>query len=474
MDRVASDGGADAVQSRLADLGPQAMLPDTGPSLRGIAQGLSTKPGPAQQPIMQALTDRNLGTNARLNDVVNEQLGPAQSPTAYSSELLGQAGDLGRQRANILGSAPQVDISHVVDHIDDAIARTAPNSPQRAALQQAKGYLTVTKDSVIPELSPVLGATPAPTPGGTFPISDPTQLHSAKQALDNAINYDAKGLAVPNSAINGAQNSYKSIRAALNDAMRDQIPGYGANQDATSALMRQQGNVLDGTKDLRAGMAAQRPDDYAGLFNSLAPVEQDARRVGLRSAVDQALGTKANDLQALKTLTQGDQGWNAQNLGTAFGSDQTAVLNKAIDAESRFRDTYGKITQNSETARNTAAAKGLQDAEYDPFQIHSVHNLTMEGIAATAAAKPINAVLRMLQKPADNAARDLGLAKLSTAQGADRDALLNAVIKAHEAVGSNAALGAPLANGVTSAGALSPAVLAAVLRARQSGAPASR
>ena len=65
-------------------------------------------------------------------------------------------------------------------------------------------------------------------------------------------------------------------------------------------------------------------------------------------AVEQAVGTKENDLQALRNATLGAHGWNSLNLGHVFGQAPVNAVNQNIAAEMRMRDTYGKVTQNAE------------------------------------------------------------------------------------------------------------------------------
>ena len=79
--------GADNVQ-RNADLyGDPAMLFDYGTGLRGVAEGLATKDGPAASTISDALGYRQAGTNARVQQGLNENFGPAQDPAAVTQSI---------------------------------------------------------------------------------------------------------------------------------------------------------------------------------------------------------------------------------------------------------------------------------------------------------------------------------------------------------------------------------------------------
>ena len=61
-----ADGPA-AVQQRVAELGPDAMLADAGPAFLGKAQGASLNSDEGRSILQSTLTNRNEGTNARIH-----------------------------------------------------------------------------------------------------------------------------------------------------------------------------------------------------------------------------------------------------------------------------------------------------------------------------------------------------------------------------------------------------------------------
>src|SRR6202043_2462713 len=74
-----ADGPA-AVQQRMRELGPDAMLADAGPANLGKAQGASLNSDEGRSVIQGALTTRDKGTNARIQSDVHAALGPAEDP----------------------------------------------------------------------------------------------------------------------------------------------------------------------------------------------------------------------------------------------------------------------------------------------------------------------------------------------------------------------------------------------------------
>jgi hypothetical protein len=483
VDKLQADDPA-AVMANMKALGDQAMMADYGPGLRGIAQGLATKPGPGQQAVMAPLTIRNAGTNARIGAVVDQSLGPAQSPLAYSDALKAERNSLHGQLPSIYAAAPEVDVSPVVETIGQKLNNAV--GQQESVLKSAQNWISDPKaatpavEAVAPQRVPItdpatgrviryqmVPGTPAveAEPAVRQPIMDPATLANAKTELDGLIKYGNPTLGVTPGGVSKAQGAAADVRGGINEVLRNQVPGYADIMDQSSGLARRIEAVDNGTGALGNGPSALRPDDFAKLFAKMSPDEQAAYRVGMRGVVDAALGTKANDLVALKGVTQGDNGWNAQKLAQAYNQDAINRLNGSVDAESRFRNTYNKVVENSESARNLAAAKGLADAAADPFQIGSTRDLTTAGMVASAGKVPINALLRALAKPVDNTARDLGLAKAITAQGDERNRILAQVLRAHAAEAANTQLGANQARAVgTVAATVAPSILAQALR----------
>jgi hypothetical protein len=79
--------GPGSVQARLQELGPDAMLADAGPALLGKAQGASLNSDEGRSILQTALTNRNVGTNARVQGDVNRALGPAEDPQTVTDAI---------------------------------------------------------------------------------------------------------------------------------------------------------------------------------------------------------------------------------------------------------------------------------------------------------------------------------------------------------------------------------------------------
>ena len=88
--RLAAKADGASAES-LSKLGPDAMLPDTGPSMLGLAQGAATGVGPGLSALVKALEARNAATSQRLGETLDQHLGPTPVPSQVDAQI---AGDL--------------------------------------------------------------------------------------------------------------------------------------------------------------------------------------------------------------------------------------------------------------------------------------------------------------------------------------------------------------------------------------------
>jgi hypothetical protein len=241
------------------------------------------------------------------------------------------------------------------------------------------------------------------------------------------------------------------------------LQGSGALPEALTA----------GRTALRGGPNAIHPEDYALTIQGRSPAAQAAQRAGLNSEIYRQLGEHPNDVIPLKGITKEESDRSRAILASTFGQDAADRLAGTSARERAFQETRGNVLKGSMTARRTEAVAGQKAAEPDPFQIGPTGGLTMTGIGATIAKKPINALLRALQPAADTTGHDLAYAKFITATGAERNRMLAQVLRAQAQEDANARLGQNAARVGTSITALSSSVLAAALRGhRQSSLPA--
>jgi hypothetical protein len=437
---VEADGPA-AVQARLAELGPDAMLADAGPALLGKAQGASLNSDEGRSILQNTLTNRNEGTNARVMGDVNTALGPAEDPQTVTDAIRAHRSAIDSVNyPAALDNAPPVRIAPIMTDLIDRIDQTPVGSMEHKALSNLQSMLTKT------EKQPLLDA-------GGYPVydkfgnerfhdvpsshDDANILHKVKGELDNIIEYDQPGLGVPAGALTRQQGSLKQMRGAINSALEEQVPGY-ANANAVSAALAKRGEAVNlGTQYLGNGKTTASPDRFAAAFDPLAPGEKIAFAKGSRGNIERVLGTKANDLQALRGELQGEGGWNTAKIATVHGQPGADELVNSVDRNLKFRDTYNKVVENSQTAQRTAAAREMKPEPSSETPLFGPSS-TLTGMAATIGKRGVQSVVNALTR--SDPTRHYGeVARALTEQGPARDARLAAIIDAINSRQGNAA-----------------------------------
>jgi hypothetical protein len=444
---------APAVQQRMGQLGSDAMLADAGPAFLGKAQGATLNSDEGRSILGNALTARNEGTNQRIMRDVNRALGPAEDPQTVTNAIREHRTNVDNQAyPAALGNAPDVQTAPILQQIDDMIPRSV--GMERRALTNLREMMMTT------ERRPLLDAQGHPQYDNLgnerfrdIPVSqnDAEVLHKIKGELDNVIEYDATGLGVPAAALTRQQGALKHLRCELNGALEDQVPGY-LEANRQSAALARRGTAVDlGTQYLGSGKTTASPGRFADEFTRLEPGEQIAFAKGSRGNIERVLGTKANDLQALRGELQGEGGWNTDKIATVHGQHAADELAGSVDRNLKFRDTYNKVVENSQTAQRQAAARAMKPEPSSETPLLNP-NMSLTGFAATLGKKTANAVLNAMRPDSTKSFGEV--ARILSAQGPERDRHLAALIdalgrhsanaQAAPAIGNRAALAAAL------------------------------
>ena len=427
-----------ALQAEMSRLGPDAMMLDAGPAMLGKAQGAALLSDEARSTLSNALKPRDLATNQRISGDISRALGPAEDPytvteaiKAYRSKVDGIA------YPAALDNGPAVKVAPILTEIDAAIPKSV--GMERKALSNLRDMLMTTKKQ--PRLD-ADGRQVVDSRGNpvfdTVKVSqnDPAVLHKVKTEIDNVIQYDGPGLGVPAGALTRQQATLKKFRFELNDAIERQVPGYmKANRQSESLAKR--GTAVDlGTQYLGSQKTTPSPGRFAAAFDPLSQGEKIAFAKGSRGEIERLIGTKANDLQALKNALQGEGGWNTAKLATVHGRGAVDQLVGSVDRNLKFRDSFSKVVENSQTAQRKAAANTMKasPSELDPI---ITSGTTTFGAAATLAKRVVAKAL--LKK--DQTAGFGEVARILTSQGAERDAYFKALTRAlrRESAGTAAA-----------------------------------
>lgn len=407
-----------AVQARLAQLGPDATLADAGPAFLGKAQGASLNSDEGRSVLQGALTSRNAETNQRIMGDVNRALGPAEDPQTVTNTIRGYRSEVdGRNYPAAFANSPPVNPSNVVAELGQML----PNSVgmEARALENLRGMLMVEHN------------------GRLMPQSNPQILHKIKGELDNVIEYDAPGLGLPAAALSRQQGALRHLRGMLNETLEQQVPGYLQANRVSAGLARRGDAVELGTQYLGNGKTTASPGRFTHEFQQLEPGEQIAFAKGSRGEIERKLGTKANDLVALQSELQGEGGWNTAKLATVHGQAAADELINSVDRNRVFRDTYNKVVENSQTAQRTAAAQAMKPTPASETALINP-NMTLTGLGAAGVKRALAATYGAIRPDQTRAFGEI--AEALTRRGSSRDATTQAIIEALDRRRGNAAI----------------------------------
>lgn len=389
-------------EQRLAELGPDAFLLDATPSTRQFAQGVGVLPGEGSSRMVDALTRRNEGANTRLTSELDSTLGPAVSPQRLEDALETQRAGLQPLYEAVSGLNNPVNLTSVYDQL-------------RAAIPTEAGATQSALRRVLDMVAPEVGGGNTSVPLGRQVRTNPREVLNVRQALDDELLRLAE---TPK-----AHRAVSEYRRLVDDALADAVPDLKVLDATYSNLMRGSEGLRRGTQVFDSGKEAIRPEDLIRERAAMSLPQREAMRHGTRAELDRLVGTKGNDLVALKQVVMADGDWNRVKLAEIFGAREADKIFKAVDREAAFRDAYNKVTQNSQTAQRREAAETLK---LDTPAAPSMRDATIFGTLASGVQKGVNAIRgRMDSARTDRMTNEL--ASALTASGPPRDALVRAI-----------------------------------------------
>lgn len=336
------------VGPRLAKLGPDAVIADLGPGVQARAAAIATMPGSGQKTIVDTLSARRagapstgqLGANERIIRDVNETLGPAPVPSQIAADIATNKAALRPEYTEVFRGARAVDTGNIALDLDSMAVNLRGDAQKRA--QQIRTMLNVAGDS---ELDP-----------------NPETLFQVRQAIDGILATEQNPQAI---------GTMTYIRGQVDNLLADAVPGI-KDVDAKYAELARQGEAFDqGKQLLRTGPEAPHPADVVEqMVNGAIPkgtatgpsAAPFRLSQGARADIDRLIGTKANDLLALKQAVGGTGDWNRDKLVAAFGENKAAKLLEILDREVTFADTTNLALNGSRTQVLKAAQDDISGA----------------------------------------------------------------------------------------------------------------
>ncbi|MCP2134604.1 hypothetical protein J2S28_001656 [Rhizobium sp. SLBN-94] len=404
--RAAADDGLDAatIQTRLADMGPDAMLADLGPNLQRQAGALAATPGRGQEVIRTAVAERQAGANARLGQVVDETMGPAVVPSQVDASIKANQRALSPLYEEAFQGAKAVDTRPIAEGLESQAVNLRGDA--QTAVQRVRSMLDIN------------GA-----PGNLDP--NPSTLFQTRQAIDGMMAAEQNPQVI---------RALTSARTQIDDELARAVPNLKAVDASYAELARQREALTKGQSVLDSGRTSMRPSELADEVT--AGVQPQGMQIGpsavplrlsqgARAEVDRILGSNANDVVALNRIIKGEGDWNRSRLATLFGQDKADRLIKVLENERTFADTANTVTRNSETAARQAAQAelGVNSGGFgaaESFKAGGVRGAA-RSVVFDQASKVVKA---LLPQSGERAREDLAKALI----GSNRDAVIQALM----------------------------------------------
>jgi hypothetical protein len=350
----------------LSSMGPEAMLVDAGPAMKGLGQGAATGTGDGRSQLVNALMNRDRGTGQRLQQTLDTELGPAPNPNRIEAGLNADRAFVGQDYGPALQNARAVDTTQLANAMEAAAVNL--RGPAQRVAREIRNMLDVTGN-----------------PGVLDP--HPGVLHNTRQAIDGMLATETNPQAV---------RVLTMARQAVDGELARAVPGVKNIDAAFEELSRQSEGLQRGSRIFDTGKTAIRPQELAEDLTQAAqpkgvgtgPSAEPMRvRQGARAEIDRMVGTNVNDLTALERKIATPQDWNYQKMETIFGSGPTGRLAQALMNNRTFRQSYQDIVQNSQTAQRAKAASAMEGASGGNIpQDTTLTGLGLRGVQLVAKA----------------------------------------------------------------------------------------
>lgn len=197
-------------------------------------------------------------------------------------------------------------------------------------------------------------------------------------------------------------------RQMIGDSLAQHVPGIKMADAQFRELARQNEGRRIGVKALDSGREALRPEELQeevldGVKGVMVGTSAKTFRMqqAARADIDRQIGTKANDLVALKNIIKGEGDWNRDRMGMLFGQDRTKDALDLLDREALFATTKNDVLGNSYTAARQAAQRDLAPPAPPAFGVKEAYSAQGAlGALRAAGVRTVGHVMKLIQQQA--------------------------------------------------------------------------
>jgi hypothetical protein len=412
----------DQAGQKLQSLGPEGMLADVNPGMQAMTGGTAISDPGAANTITTALANRRAGGNVRAKGALDQAFGPAQDPFTVKQGTSAAKAAVSPEYETAINSAPRIadqtkgDLRVRFSGLADSMA---PGNRRIVSGVQRQFY------DAIDHADPRVAA---------------ARLLDLRKSLDAQIVRDPRAFDMLSSADKASQRPLKEIRTIVDDALKENIPGFREADAKFAEPARAQAAYEEGrTKVLRGGANTMTPAELRHNYSRASSQENAMRGQGIRSELERQLSNERQNAGVTVDRTL-NRDFNREKVGIQIGPSKAQGIAKALANEKTFLETSNiaeigrgsRTAPLSETARRVwgrgegagvlgdmAAATGTVGAFAGP-------GAGMAAGGAVGVRSMIQRVADKLTKPAEEVIQKT--AANLTATGTARDRIVQALI----------------------------------------------
>jgi hypothetical protein len=430
---VGDDDLLNSYARQAQELGPEGMLADMGPNLRGQASAIATQPGAGQRMIVDAMENRADGARQRITQDLDATLGPARNRVQMEENVVGQARTQASPHYDVFYRTPVPMTPELQSVVPRLRAAGVLAKAQRLAAIEGRDP-RVLEEVVDDVMTPMTGL--RRTQRQRVPTGQ--EWDYMKRAAD-----DLAAAADPGS---NEQRLFRSLARDIRYSV-DEALSPGQPDASPWALARQMsGDGRQFREGLEEGATAfargTHPDQLAADLARMPYVQRQGFNEGARGQIRDIMGNAAT--------AQGENGATAARraLGSEYARDKIAMVASQpggpttqtpvrttvqgrqaadrlvgrLDAETTFANTRQQTYQGTQTAARKAAQQefpsGATTSAATEVGKKSASGLAMEGVYRLG-----NFLMGgMLNERRARVATDA--AQMLIAQGASREAIV--------------------------------------------------
>ncbi len=337
----------DEAQSRLVQLGEDALLADAGPSTGALLDAAATTGGKALNAARNAADGRAAVVGQRLPKVLDGVFGKPKGIKTAAKEI-SQGTASARQRAYNAAYAKPIDYSNAKGRQIESVLSRVPPRTLKSAIDEANEAMTATG-----QRNQQIMAQIADDGSVTFrEMPNLQQLDEIKKALDGIARESVDQFG----RLTSAGLRARKLASELREATKQAVPLYGRALRLGGDKVQQDEGLALGKNLLFKGTTV---DDVKAFLNQgISNEARQAVRQGVRESIEQNLSNVRRTItdpdtdarEAMQLVKEMSSRANIQKLRLVLGGPRADRLLKELDRSATALELRAAVAQNSKTA----------------------------------------------------------------------------------------------------------------------------